>query len=96
MPDVVEMKDWPHQLRESCAAATLAKAIYFARCEAWSVPAEAWEDLSWPVKQGLFEVAHRTLDALKPEPERHFGRALFTYATTLAREAAHTVARSSK
>lgn len=80
------MKDWPRPLRRSAAAATLARAIYTARCEAWSLPLDAWDDVPVPTKAACDEVAHRIVDALRPEFGSTTAGKLFAFATQLAKE----------
>lgn len=86
-----DCRDWPKPLRLSAAAADLAKALYVARCEAYSVPAQDWTELPWHLRQALLEVAIRTVRALDPAPD--FAAQLYTYATTLAKEHAVRLAK---
>lgn len=89
------MKDWPRPLRLSAAAGTLAQALYYSRCEAYGIPAQAWDELPTHVRNGLFEVAHRTLVSIQPEvAPQPSGDNLFALATELARKnAARIVGR---
>lgn len=86
-----ECRDWPKSLRLNAAAADLAKALYVARCEAYSVPAQDWTDLPWHLRHALLEVAIRTLRAVDTAPD--FSAQLYAYATTLAKEHAAELAR---
>lgn len=90
-PDRNHLKDYPPTLRLGCASATLAKAIYYCRSEAFGIPVEEWDDLPWNLRQGLLEVAHRTLQSLEPAATKDFAALLFAYANLLAREAGSKV-----
>ncbi len=86
-----EFKDYPQKLRLSCAAATLSQAIYYSYCESFGIPVEDWQDVPWNQRQGLLEVAHRTLKALEPAAQKTFSMLIYEFANLLAHESAAKV-----
>jgi len=61
------MKDWPAGLKLSAARDALAKAIYEARCLAFSFPA-MWDSLDTATRDDYRAVALRLLEGRRPTP----------------------------
>lgn len=84
------LRDRPAGLRLTATACTLAKAIYYARAEAFGIAVKAWETLDAMDRHRYVGHARDVLETVRPVDRPN--RVLFDLAAGLARgEAAKVV-----
>ena len=74
-----DMRGWPLGLRLNAAAARLASALYYAKCEVWGSDGRHFDALTSEQKQAWIVRADEFLKTVQPAPPERKERPTVTY-----------------